>query len=892
MLPGSPRPSPLPVFLAQSVCDTMEKMSDTTSWLVMLEAESMMIPTVVDDRCFELDLDMLSVMQVIAVVQGALYQAGYRIRNMVRDYNDPVLAIDDLPEFEVRMEARQLLTYLRAELDEWIKWTAQAGFQVVQSGVDVPVPQTPIVAVPMPSVVSPAQAARTPAEMSNVGVQDLQASQKPPVRRLRSKTPGISDSESSADVPVSSTQVQVKRNYIQPSTVAAVRTRQLAMAQSGAVQAPQTAPALAARPVAPVAPPGVVQAPQVASSVAAGPATPAVSAAAPSVFPPSMSAPQYQFASGVQEALHPGAAVHVPSALTVPVTPATNAATWTQPVVGSYPSVVMTQQPTSYVTATTQRPAPHVTFPQEQPVQRPALGCDEVSMGTVSDDDLPWMVSNGLSLRDVTTGVNAPRYANTGTNLHRADAAGYLPATQSTQPRYPARAVAAPPAQVYYADANTGAPASGMLTSQAPVPVASRRPVERPVASAPMPISSYSQPVVSAGSPAQSYAMPAPAYQSAPAPAYAPQSPVWFRPYIDRRSLDDFYGTESVSESKQWLHTFLYLAQAGVWTDIECCRNMDLYLRGSAKSWYNQLGERRLNWHQLQREFKNEFCKSSSSYVEQYYQVEHRDGLTPRQLLWRLNEAAARARLDFKTGDGLRHHVARFIRVLRDQDIKASLIGRSFTHIKELEDNLRLFEEQLGRDRRQEKTRLARRPVEGMKPVSKPQAPLAYYAYDEDNDDADQDRLIDRLPGRGVRFPDEQEPEFEDDERDEGDAYVVAPGGRSPRYTGNSAGFSRQGAGLDQRQTGYSPRPSPRNPGLPQCFECKGYGHISRDCPNRTRCELCKMIGHEASTCWRKCPLCGQVHTDETCSVLLELKEWVKTKDGTVDLPPPLSSSS
>lgn len=39
------------------------------------------------------------------------------------------------------------------------------------------------------------------------------------------------------------------------------------------------------------------------------------------------------------------------------------------------------------------------------------------------------------------------------------------------------------------------------------------------------------------------------------------------------------------------------------------------------------------------------------------------------------------------------------------------------------------------------------------------------------------------------------------------------------------------------------------NPKLPQCFECKGFGHIAKNCRKKLVCRYCKRSGHLINDC-------------------------------------------
>ncbi|KAJ0403149.1 hypothetical protein ATCC90586_010196 [Pythium insidiosum] len=131
------------------------------------------------------------------------------------------------------------------------------------------------------------------------------------------------------------------------------------------------------------------------------------------------------------------------------------------------------------------------------------------------------------------------------------------------------------------------------------------------------------------------------------------------------------------------------MARFGMWSEAERCRNLELYLRGAAEAWYQQLGTARRSLSTLAAAFTKEFCTSRQSEAERYFTLKQRKGETPREHLWRLNAAARKARIPISTPDDLRHHVSRFIKSLADSDIWVALIGRPFRTLEELERALR-----------------------------------------------------------------------------------------------------------------------------------------------------------------------------------------------------------
>jgi hypothetical protein len=389
------------------------------------------------------------------------------------------------------------------------------------------------------------------------------------------------------------------------------------------------------------------------------------------------------------------------------------------------------------------------------------------------------------------------------------------------------------------------------------------------------------------------------------------------------RKIDKFYGSETPNEALQWMRNYEYVCDYGSWTEAERCDNMALRLREVAASWYNQLGQAANSWNALKRHFKEEFCVPRTSYLEAYYRMEHDERLaelTPLQQLWKVNEAADKAGIRYRTGQDLRRHVSRYIKVLRDPSVKAGLVGKVFNTMSELEQMIHLFEEQLGTNfevlpspRTRAVPRSADRSRE-LRPALK--TTQAYWAHVEDSQQADDNGYQAEYDARSmdaeyrVRF--ETDPYVaQDEEGAEDDAYVAVgypPTGRptagaprgppaQPRRTPTPA------ATAQPRRDGSQP-PRARTPPAtsqtaptqaenrpihatgPKCYGCGGLGHVIHDCPSRMHCDLCGASGHESESCWRKCVLCDQLHKQPgVCPILEELRDWYKTHGEAVDMP-------
>ncbi|KAJ0390799.1 hypothetical protein P43SY_011703 [Pythium insidiosum] len=214
------------------------------------------------------------------------------------------------------------------------------------------------------------------------------------------------------------------------------------------------------------------------------------------------------------------------------------------------------------------------------------------------------------------------------------------------------------------------------------------------------------------------------------------------RPFIPHRALELFDGKGPISERRAWWKEFQYLGHSGAWTDAEKCHNLEMYLRGVAESWFQQLGELRRSWPRLAEAFRNEFCVPTQSAVEKYFSLKQRRGETPRQHLWRLNATAKKARIRLTTPADLKHHVGRFLKTLTDSEVRTVLIGRTFKTLEDLDATLKAYEEHAsyGDDPRSRSTPSRERER------SVPRSGQVYYTYD-----SDQEASWDREP-KTVRF--------------------------------------------------------------------------------------------------------------------------------------------
>ena len=238
-----------------------------------------------------------------------------------------------------------------------------------------------------------------------------------------------------------------------------------------------------------------------------------------------------------------------------------------------------------------------------------------------------------------------------------------------------------------------------------------------------------------------------------------------FYGYVPMDALDNFDGKSATADNRRWMEKFLYLYGGPAFDDAGRLLAFRMRLDGVAKSWYNALpiSKKRL-WSTVQKAFCEQFCTHVGSAAERYYQLHQAPTETPEDHLLRLNELATKASIDVRSPKGLRAHVTRFIKSLRDHEFRAPLQGREFSSIDDLVRAVKLLEEQRGSDSSDRKSRAERRArrdeqmyrIESMvaqalstQGTSQPRQPEADGDYDYRSDGSDasdaEERLIYRV---------------------------------------------------------------------------------------------------------------------------------------------------
>jgi len=349
-----------------------------------------------------------------------------------------------------------------------------------------------------------------------------------------------------------------------------------------------------------------------------------------------------------------------------------------------------------------------------------------------------------------------------------------------------------------------------------------------------------------------------------------------FRPFVPHTAIEAFYGTESSSECKSWWLRYQFTADNAGWSEFDRCRNLQLYFKGPAAAWLEQLDWRSQGWDYLKYAFETEFCRTSQSLIERYFSLKQKKNETPRQHLWRLNVAAKKAQMNVVMGEGLEMHISRFIKTINDADIRKAVAAQSFSHLQELEELLKRLEsrQQMFRSSgdklppkdsgRERSSSVPRSSHNGSSYRTYPEGILSNQG--ESND-------YPSNASKGVTF-DTPDSDSEAETEVPASSQVFQTDGRQSRP-------QQQGSNSGNRSE------SPSRADI-DCRICGKKGHYARECWTKITCEACKGMGHPTEVCWKKCPACQQVHEKGECQVaraLADLKSWYKDGQGVKELP-------
>ncbi|GMF69957.1 unnamed protein product [Phytophthora fragariaefolia] len=295
------------------------------------------------------------------------------------------------------------------------------------------------------------------------------------------------------------------------------------------------------------------------------------------------------------------------------------------------------------------------------------------------------------------------------------------------------------------------------------------------------------------------------------------------------------------------------MAAQGSWPDKMKIRQVRGQMSSSLRDWYAQLPKStRHNWKKLSRRFKVMYCRTTGSYSERYYTMKVRSGETPRKFFYRLNTTAVKAVIEFqKSSKHRERHLRRFIKKLKDTQLKTAVQGQKFKSISEVEHALRRHED-IWREEGYD-TPPSRQPD----PDSEPERRVRFEGLDDEVKPAAQVALAKgRDKSVSEPVPAETQPVFKVENITK-EIYRVldAEGWRPPPQFGNA----------DLRSRPMSPRSS-NSPWQRTCESCGRIGHSKENCWADLTCDRCHQQGHPTEACRANpCPGCNQFHRGFSC---------------------------
>ncbi|GMF41149.1 unnamed protein product [Phytophthora fragariaefolia] len=303
------------------------------------------------------------------------------------------------------------------------------------------------------------------------------------------------------------------------------------------------------------------------------------------------------------------------------------------------------------------------------------------------------------------------------------------------------------------------------------------------------------------------------------------------RPYVNPNSLEKFDEEASLSDRRTWWERFLNMTEQGGCTDKVQLSELRMKMSSAVRNWRGQLPTHvQADWKKLSKEFHH-----------------------------KLNEAAVKAGITYKSPATKRaQHIKRFMKSLRDKQLKAILVNQRFHDGDGLEYVLQQDEDlvQDGEyDTPPSKSRDFR--ADNVHPGSfKPRRPGRPYVVQSD---AEQDGH--------VRFDDEVEdietgiPEGTALPRSvlEGLSLEAAPKTPSSRPAvtdediRNAVIRVMEHSGWKPAKTGDRPgwqSPRQENPDRNEfCSECRKFGHKPENCWKDIVCDRCSRLGHPVYAC-------------------------------------------
>ncbi|KAE8954030.1 hypothetical protein PR002_g32198 [Phytophthora rubi] len=142
-----------------------------------------------------------------------------------------------------------------------------------------------------------------------------------------------------------------------------------------------------------------------------------------------------------------------------------------------------------------------------------------------------------------------------------------------------------------------------------------------------------------------------------------------------------------MGDRRSWWERFVSMSVQGGWTDKMKISELKIKTSSAVRNWRDQLSKHVQNdWKRLSREFKRKYLKARTSESERYYTMRQKSNESAMEFFYRLNEAAVKAGIRYKKGKrDSAHHIKRFIKNLRDQQLKAILRNTRFHNLDDLD---------------------------------------------------------------------------------------------------------------------------------------------------------------------------------------------------------------
>ncbi|EGZ06996.1 hypothetical protein PHYSODRAFT_530489, partial [Phytophthora sojae] len=341
-------------------------------------------------------------------------------------------------------------------------------------------------------------------------------------------------------------------------------------------------------------------------------------------------------------------------------------------------------------------------------------------------------------------------------------------------------------------------------------------------------------------------------------------------------------------------------------------RELKMKLSPAARNWRGQLEKHvQSNRKRFVQEFRRKYLKLRTSESERYYTMRQKTSETPMEFFYRLSEAAVKAGIKYrKSKKERKQHVKRFLKNLRDSQLKAILANQKIRSLDDLEDILEQ-QEDLNLDGGYDTPPPRRDYRAGNIQDSRFKPRRRAFVATSDGESGYESE------GR-VRFEDEVEeaklPQAESKEPSRRAPAEVAPsaptvaqipepelrqaifkaieqsGWRPPTQGDSHPGWQSPRPGWQSPRPGWQ-SPRRENPDRNEfCEKCLKFGHKEQNCWTEIVCDRCNRKGHPGYACRVKpCLRCGKIH-EGTCGDYdaLEAVKKLARKGMLQDLPPPL----